>query len=127
MLRPMGTATKPLVGRISVVYFYVRDIDAAIRFFRDVLGLPLERTDETWAEATIGETRFALHAWHEGAPEPGSAGIQVSFLVDDVDAAASRVRESGVEAGPVQRESYGSHCRVVGPEGYVFSLFQPAQ
>jgi catechol 2,3-dioxygenase-like lactoylglutathione lyase family enzyme len=123
----MGTATKPLVAGISVVYFYVRDLDAAVRFFRDLLGLPLERTDATWAEASVGETRFALHAWHEGAPEPGSAGINISFHVENVDAAAAQLREAGVEVGPVQREPYGAHCTVTGPEGYVFSLFEPAR
>ena len=127
MLRRMGTATKPLVAGISVVYFYVRDLDAAISFFRDLLGLPFERRDPTWAEAQVGETRFALHAWHDGAPEPGSGGVNVSFLVDDVDAAAARLSEAGVGIGPVQREPYGAHFTVTGPEGYIFSLFQPAR
>jgi predicted enzyme related to lactoylglutathione lyase len=127
MLRLMPTATKPLVAGISVVYFYVRDLDGAIEFFRDLLGVPLERSDATWAEAAVGGTRFGLHAWHEGAPEPGSAGVQVSFLVEDVDAAAARLREAGIETGAVQYEPYGAHCRVVGPEGYVFSLFRPTQ
>jgi catechol 2,3-dioxygenase-like lactoylglutathione lyase family enzyme len=130
MLRAMGTATKRLVAGvagISVVYFYVRDLDRAVDFFRDLLGIPLEWSDSNWAEATLGGTRFALHAWHEGAPEPGSAGVQVSFLVDDVDATAARLSEAGVDVGPVQREPYGAHCRVAGPEGYAFSLFHPAQ
>ena len=122
----MRTATKPLVAGISVVYFYVRDLEAAVAFFRDLLGVPLERADANWAEAAFAGTRFALHAWHEGAPEPGSAGVQVSFLVDDVDAAAAALREVGTEVGAVQREPYGEHCRVVGPEGYEFSLFRPA-
>lgn len=115
-----------MVAEISVVYLYVRDLEAALEFFRDRLGIPLERDDASWAEAALGGTRFALHAWHEGAPEPGSGGVRISFRVDDVDAAAARLRASGVSVAAVQREEYGSHCDVIGPEGYVVSLFAPA-
>jgi len=115
-----------MVAGISVVYLYVRDLEAAVEFFRDRLGIPLEQHDSTWTEAALGELRFALHAWHEGAPEPGSGGVNISFAVDDVDEAANRLREAGVEVGPVAHEEYGSHCDVVGPEGYVVSLFTPA-
>jgi catechol 2,3-dioxygenase-like lactoylglutathione lyase family enzyme len=115
-----------VVTGISVVYLYVRDFEAAIAFFRDRLGVPLQPDGTGWAEAALGGTRFALHAWHEGAPEPGSGGVRISFRVDDVDAAAARLRAAGVEVGPVQREEYGAHCDVIGPEGYVVSLFAPA-
>jgi catechol 2,3-dioxygenase-like lactoylglutathione lyase family enzyme len=116
-----------MVAGISVVYLYVRDLDAALGFFRDLLGIPLERHDDTWAEAALGGARFALHAWHEGAPEPGSGGVRVSFLVDDVEAEAARLRDAGVEVAEVQHEEYGSHCDLNGPEGYVVSLFAPAR
>jgi catechol 2,3-dioxygenase-like lactoylglutathione lyase family enzyme len=115
-----------MVTGISVVYLYVRDLDAALEFFRDQLGVPLESDETGWAEAAFGGTRFALHAWHEGAPEPGSGGVRISFSVDDVDAAAARLRDAGVEVGPVERADYGAHCDVAGPEGYVVSLFAPA-
>jgi catechol 2,3-dioxygenase-like lactoylglutathione lyase family enzyme len=115
-----------MVAGISVVYLYVRDLEAAIAFFRDRLGIPLEQYDASWAEAALGETRFALHAWHEGAPEPGSGGARINFRVEDVDAWAARLREAGVEVGPIERAEYGAHCDVVGPEGYVVSLFAPA-
>jgi len=115
-----------MVAGISVVYLYVRDLEAAVEFFRDRLGIPIEQEDATWAEATLGETRFALHAWHEGAPEPGSGGVRISFRVGDVDSVAAELREAGVDVGPVHREDYGTHCDVVGPEGYVVSLFAPA-
>jgi catechol 2,3-dioxygenase-like lactoylglutathione lyase family enzyme len=115
-----------MVAGIGVVYLYVRDLEAATEFFRDRLGIPLEQDDASWAEAALGETRFALHAWHDGAPEPGSGGVRISFRVDDVDEVAAELRAAGVAVGPVQREDYGTHCDVAAPEGYVVSLFAPA-
>lgn len=116
-----------MVTGLSVVYFYVRDLEGAVAFFRDRLGIPLEQHDASWAEANLRETRFALHAWHEGAPEPGSGGVSVSFRVDDVEAAAAELRAAGVEVGEVHHMEYGSHCELKAPEGYVVSLFAPAR
>jgi len=122
----LASEMKPLVHGLNVVYLYVRDMDAAVRFFRDLLGIQLEHSDPNWAEARLGDTRFALHEWHEGAPEPAPSGVRVSFLVDDVGTAAARLREADVEVGPIHRQEYGSHCDVVGPEGYVFQLSRPS-
>jgi lactoylglutathione lyase len=106
----------------------VSDFERSLAFYRDVLGLTFD-VSEGWAEATFpGGTRFALHAFHEGAPEPGTNGaLHVDFAVDDIDAAAARLREAGVEVGEIHRQRYGSHCTFVDPDGYELELFQPAR
>jgi catechol 2,3-dioxygenase-like lactoylglutathione lyase family enzyme len=127
MLRPMTTDVEPVVKGLSVVYLYVRDLDRSLVFYRDVLGVPLEGSDGTWAEATLGSTRFALHALHPGADEPRSGTIHVDFAVDDIDEAAARLEAAGVSVGEIHRERYGSHCTFVDPDGYELELFQPAR
>ena len=99
-------------------------MERARAFYRDVLGLPLEG-DADWVEADLGGLRFALHKWHEGAPEPGAAAINVNFEVADIDAAAQRLRDAGVEVGEIFRESYGAFCTFRDPEGHTLELFQP--
>ncbi len=126
MLRAMATDVTPLVSRINVVYLYVRDIERASGFYRDVLGIPLEGDDD-WVETTFPEgVRFALHKWHEGAPEISSGTIHVDFSVADNDQAAERLRAAGIEVGEIHREPYGSHFTFVDPEGYTLQMFQPA-
>ena len=65
-----------LVKRLNVVYLYVRDLDRSLAFYRDVLGIPIERDahNPDWAEARFPDgMRFALHPWHEGVPRSAPA------------------------------------------------------
>ena len=120
----MATDTTPLVSRVSVVYLYVTDMERSLRFYRDLLGIPLEG-DEDWAEAALGGTRFALHATHEGIGELSEGTIHVSLEVADADAAAERLRAEGVETRDTMRDEWGTALEVVDPDGYRVYLFQP--
>ena len=120
----MATDTTPLVSRVSVVYLYVSDMERSLRFYRDLLGIPLEGDDD-WAEATLGGTRFALHATHEGIGELSAGTIHVSLEVADADAAAERLRAEGVETRDTMRDDWGTAIEVVDPDGYRVYLFEP--
>jgi catechol 2,3-dioxygenase-like lactoylglutathione lyase family enzyme len=117
-----------IVSRLNVVFLYVSDVERSLRFYRDLLGIPLELhpDDAAWAEATlVGGTRFALHRAHEATDELGSGTVRLNFEVAGIDAAAERLRAAGVEVGAVERESWGSACVVADPDGYRIGLFEP--
>jgi lactoylglutathione lyase len=120
----VATDITPLVSRVSVVYLYVSDMERSLRFYRDLLGIPLEG-DEDWAETTLGGTRFALHATHEGIGELSEGTIHVSLEVADADATGERLRAQGVETRETMRDKWGSALEVVDPDGYRIYLFQP--
>ena len=123
MLRPVRTTAEPLVSRISVIYLYVSDTERSAAFYRDVLGIPLEG-DGDWQEASLDGLRFALHRMREGIGELSSGTIHVNLEVPDVDAAAERLRASGVEAGEVMRDDWGAALEVSDPDGYRLYLYQ---
>jgi lactoylglutathione lyase len=125
MLRTMATDVTPLVSRISVVFLYVRDLERSLAFYRDVLGIPLQAEEGGWAEAQLGEVRFALHVAHEGIGELSSGTIHLDFEVKDADAATERVQAAGLEVVEVMREDWGTAVTVVDPDGYRIQLFQP--
>jgi len=117
-----------LVKRLNVVYLYVRDLDRSLAFYRDVLGIPVERDahNAEWAEATFADgVRFALHPWHESVPAIGSGSVTIDFEVADLDEAIGRLREAGVETSEPLREFWGSVCSFTDPDGYQIDLFQP--
>ena len=88
--------TGPIVDRLDLVFYWVTDLDRAVTFYRDVLGLSLSRQDaDNWAEFDAGGRRFALHAAVEGQPvSPG--GATAVFSVDDLDSAKAELSARGV-------------------------------
>lgn len=120
------------VETIDYVVLYVRDLEASIAFYRDVIGLPLKLQDSGYAEFAVRGTKFGLY---QRARLPGLIGRQagsgapageVLFLVDDVDAEAERLRGQGVEilAGPVDRPWGHRTLHVLDPDGFVVELAQ---
>jgi catechol 2,3-dioxygenase-like lactoylglutathione lyase family enzyme len=85
------------VGPIDYVYYWTAEMDRAVAFYRDVIGLTLVRQDGSqWAEFATEPVRFALHGATEGHPVR-SGGAAVMFRVDDLDRARRTLQEKGVE------------------------------
>jgi catechol 2,3-dioxygenase-like lactoylglutathione lyase family enzyme len=79
------------------VWYFVREFDRGRDFYKRVLGFDETYVDwdDKWAKLERGEMRIALS---EG--EPADAGVAM-VDVDDVKAAADRLRRDGVEVGTV--------------------------
>ncbi len=81
-----------MIGPLDHVYYWVRDMDAAVAFYTDVLGLRLVRREGgEWAEFEAGPVRLALH----GAERPETGGGTAVFRVDDLEAARWQLEERG--------------------------------
>lgn len=114
------------------------DFDSAVRFYRDVLGMP-----EQLAFATEGDDRVSIlhagvatielasrtHAKNidevEGAPhEPGV--LRIALEVADTEQAVATAAESGAEviAPPVRTPFQSLNARVQGPAGWQVTFFQ---
>ena len=87
------------VSRLDHVYYWVADMERAVAFYRDLLGLDLVRRDgDNWAVFDSGGRMFALHGAVEGRPiSPG--GATAVFAVADLDRTRSVLSERGVEFG----------------------------
>jgi predicted enzyme related to lactoylglutathione lyase len=98
------------------------DTDRARTFYEAVLGLPFTpgRTPGTWVNEDI---QPPLSMW---SPEGAAAGTRLTFRVDDVEAAAERVRTAGGTAADVEHRPYGLVIECVDDQGTHFWLWQPA-
>lgn len=107
------------------VWFWVADMDRAVAFYRDVLGLPLLRRDgDEWAELDTGTVRLALH----GASLEARSGGTVVFGVDDLDAARVALEGRGIafeHAGEV--EGYARYATFRDPDGNGLQLIEYAE
>ncbi|HEX6263539.1 MAG TPA: VOC family protein [Actinomycetota bacterium] len=87
----------PRLRRLDHVYYWTQDMDRAVKFYRDVLGLELIRQEgSSWAEFETGTIRLALHGAVEGRPAE-AGGATAVFEVDDLDATRAALEERGVE------------------------------
>jgi len=94
---------------------YVRDINQAIDFYRDTLGLEVEYESEHWTTFRTGACRLALH--------PGTAAPDLTFGVSDIDSERARLEGVGVEVTEIRAPAPG--VRVFDardPDGNRFSL-----
>ena len=83
---------------MALVWYYVRDLEAALRFYAGKLGFTETSRDEQegWVKLARGRTTIGLT---EGEPQT-NGGVAV-VDVDDVKAVAEQLRTQSVEVGVV--------------------------
>ena len=89
--------------QLRYVIKFVADMNKAVKFYRDVLGLQLKFESSGWSEFVTGETTLALHP----ASDKNPAGkVELGFTVADVEALLPRhererraLRHAAKEAG----------------------------
>ena len=110
-----GSAASPSSPAVSVdaldhLVLTVRDIDATVRFYRDVLGMRVETFGEGRTALHFGPQKLNLHlagaelAPHAAAAAPGTADLCL-LTRTPVEGVLRVLDEHGltVEAGPVER------------------------
>jgi len=108
---------------LGYVIKFVADMDKAVKFHRDVLGLTVKFESPGWSEFATGETTLALHL----ASDKNPAGkVELGFTVADVEAFYRDMTAKGVlftmppkkqDFGGVLAQfvdSEGAHCSVGG-------------
>lgn len=107
------------------IMLMVKDIQAAVKFYSDGLGLKVIMSSPGWAELDADGTTIALHAASENGQSGGSPIL--SFHVDDVYATIATLEERGATLeGNVREPSFGKVAAMRTPDGSVISLLQPA-
>ena len=107
---------------ITKAYFMlpVRDMDRAVSFYRDAVGLTVEVSSPFWSELRWREATIALH----GGGTAGERESWLGFHVSDLDAAVAEVEAAGGRRGEERTEGGAGLISVVDPEGNAFTLGQ---
>ena len=67
--------------KLSYAIEFVGDMKRAVKFYRDVLGLPLKFESPDWSEFSTGETTLALHQASDKNPV---GKVEIGFDVPDL-------------------------------------------
>lgn len=78
------------VKEIKFVLF-VQDMDRAVKFYRDVVGLELKSSSPHWSELTFQNAIVAFHSGGSGKFCPTG----LSFTVNDIKTAVHKVSNGG--------------------------------
>jgi predicted enzyme related to lactoylglutathione lyase len=109
----------------DAVYYHVRTMEAAITFYRDVLGFPLKSRDYV-ARFEVDGVLFELVPAPEGQSVSGPGNARLSLGVKDIQAAIDFLASKGVNATPAKQEVGGSLSLFHDPDGNELCLWQSA-
>jgi catechol 2,3-dioxygenase-like lactoylglutathione lyase family enzyme len=115
-----------LVDRADLVYLFVADMDRAVAFYADTLGLALEyRSGDDWAQFEAGAIKLGLHAAAGGEVRPGGT---VAFTVEDLETARTALSAHGVSLGHQGGGERGEprFVEFADPDGNALALFEYA-
>src|SRR5438093_13395458 len=87
--------------QIDYVMIIVSDMNRSIRFYKDVLGIPLKFESPDWTEFLTGTTTLALHgggvAGASGErPEKAAGSCSIGFNVPNLDQTYEELESKGV-------------------------------
>ncbi len=118
-----------MIRHFAGVAEIVEDFEAAIKFYRDTLGLEVESLSEGYATATVpGVLHFGIWSRAEaaeatyGSPDAAERvplGFTIAFEVDEVTEAAQHLNNEAVEVvQPTKTEPWGQvTSRFITPSG----------
>ena len=117
-----------MIGRLMEVIVYAKDMDAQVRFYRDVLGFEVtypagkdDYSEEFWVTLDTGACVLALHGG--GTQDFGDNAPKFVFEVEDIQAAHQMLQEAGVKINEVREAAPGVQVADAwDPEGNAFSI-----
>ncbi|HTV55099.1 MAG TPA: VOC family protein [Terriglobia bacterium] len=113
-------------GNVTV---FVSNMDTAVQFYSEVLGLKLaNRFGNDWATVEAGKgLTIGLNPASPKSPTPGTRGammigLEVNKPIEDV---VARLSEKGVRIkGPVKRDDAGNFVNLEDPDGNEIYLWE---
>jgi len=112
---------------LRYVMLFVSDLDRSIRFYRDVLGIPVKSESRDMVEFRADGGLLALHQAHQEGPQhhpPMVCGaMRLGFKVDDLDTMHARLMSAEAKclAAPETREGVRMGL-YEDPDGFNFTL-----
>ncbi len=114
-----------MIRRIWDVTLTVEDLQKAVDFYENILGLQKKYQFKDYAGFDCGGVEIGLKTWGE-RENPRKGEPMFDLLVDDVDEIYRTLKDKGVEfVEPPKDTQWGSRAAAVSdPDGHVIGLMQ---
>lgn len=99
-------------------------MEKSIKFYNEILELPIKTRSQDWTEFFNNDTVLALHpAPKKRATLKTGSGRLVGFEVADLDSTVKRLKEKRVKFFKKPKEEpFGRHAIVQDPDGHLLSI-----
>ena len=105
------------------IFYYVSDMDRAISFYSDVLGLRLTSRGVV-ARFDIDGVLFELVPGRDKGNLTGDGNARLCLKVDDISQAMEYLKMNGTDAGEIQKVENGKLASFEDPDGNEICLWQ---
>lgn len=107
--------------KVGAVILLVSNMDRAIKFYRDTLGLVVKNISDEWTEFFTSGTVLALHPAKTKVKH--NPNMLVGFMVSDLDSIANTLRSKNIKFfKEPKEESFGKHAIIEDPDGHLISI-----
>lgn len=115
-----------MIDGIATVWLPVSDMDRALRFYAETLGLDVEQQEDDWSMVTAGSVSIGLNGRDE-ENSGGEGGAVIAFRPsEDIEEAVEALSAEGVEiAGGVTEHPWGKVATFLDPDGNELQLYEP--
>ncbi len=92
-------------AKLNYAIEFVADMNRAVKFYRDVIGLRLKFESPGWSEFATGDTTLALHP---ASPKNPAGKVELGFNVVDLQKFYEDMRAKGVKFPmPPTKQDFG--------------------
>ena len=118
------------IKRIGNIILEVKDLDASIKFYHEILGMPIKNERRNWVD--LGQQSGGVLSLHPASittthtESTKENGILIGLTVGDLSAAMDEINDANVEVfRDIQERQTGKNAIILDPDGYLISLFEP--
>jgi catechol 2,3-dioxygenase-like lactoylglutathione lyase family enzyme len=115
--------------RIAFIHYCTQNLERALQFYRDTLGLKLLVQNEEWVEFEVGGQRLALRLvdpWAARTEPPNSNGAMIWMEALPIEQAIAHLKKNKVKfINKLQVLSYGKTAIFADPDGNLIGLYEP--
>ena len=118
------------IKRIGNIILEVKDLDTSIKFYHDILGMPIKNERRNWVDlgqqsgGTLSLHPASITTSHTSTSEEN--GILIGLTVGDLNSAIDELSDAKIEIfREVQERQAGKNVIILDPDGYMISLFEP--
>ena len=117
-----------MASGVAAVWVPVSDMQRAVAFYRDALGLTVTSEDDDWSEIDANGLLIGLNG-RESASPSSDGGAVVSFQPDgSIEDEVADLKAKGVDfAGDVSEHPWGKIIPFKDSEGNDLQLYSPPQ